>query len=136
MKKFLSIIAFAMLILTTASCTKDDSKDYPPYWQIAKTVQWSGGTEGYADFSKISAVVDQYANVRFDTESQAVAAYNDILSKTKDVEYTALTESFYKLYIAKYVSKKEDEHTVSYDIDPSYKSPVGHIWDAKGSRDL
>ena len=34
------------------------------------------------------------------------------------------------------LSKKEDEHTVRYDIDPSYKSPVGHIWDDKGSRDL
>mgnify|MGYP003313416658 CR=1 FL=1 len=135
MKRFFTIIASALLILSVASCDKDDS-GFAPYYRVSTSFRWTGGTSGDADFSQISAVTDQFINIDFPSEERAVATYKDILSKTKDVSYSAPGDSYFKLSVAKYVSTQEDEHTIKYDIDPNYKSPVGHIWDAQGSRDL
>ena len=135
MNRIFTIIAFALLVLSAASCSKVNN-DLPPYYRIATPSIWKSGSSGTSDFSRIYAVTDQYVNRDFSSEEQAMAAYNDILSKTKDVPYTAPEGSYVKLLIEKYIGKYEDEHTARYDVDPSYKSPVGHIWDDKGSRDL
>ena len=135
MKRFFTIIASALLVLSAASCDKDSS-DFPPYYKLSTSRSLSSGTFGSSDFSNISKVTDQYVNVEFSSEDQAVATYNDVLSKTRDVDFTAPEGTYFKLTIEKYVSKREDEHSIRYDADPSYKSPVGHIWDDKGSRDL
>lgn len=135
MKRFFTIIASALLVFSAISCKKADN-DFPPYYRVGTSVRWIGGSSGTSDFSRISAETDKYVNTDFPSESQAVATYNDILSKTKDAPYTAPEGSYFKLSVERYIGKQEDEHTVRYDIDPSYKSPVGHIWDDKGSRDL
>ena len=135
MKRIFTIIASALLVLSVASCEKEND-GFAPYYKVSTSLRWTGGTSGNSDFSKISAVADQYVNTQFASEAEAVAKYKDILSKTKDVSYSAPGDSYYKLSVEKYVGKQEDEHTIRYDIDPSYKSPVGHIWDAQGSRDL
>lgn len=135
MKRVFAIIASVLFVLSAASCSKVNN-DLPPYYRIATPSIWKSGSSGTSDFSRIYAVTDQYVNRDFSSEEQAMAAYNDILSKTKDVPYTAPEGSYVKLLIEKYIGKYEDEHTARYDVDPSYKSPVGHIWDDKGSRDL
>ena len=135
MKRVFAIIASVLFVLSAASCSKANN-DLPPYYRIATPSIWKSGSSGTSDFSRIYAVTDQYVNRDFSSEGQAMAAYNDILSKTKDVPYTAPEGSYVKLLIEKYIGKYEDEHTARYDVDPSYKSPVGHIWDDKGSRDL
>lgn len=135
MKRLFTIIASVLLVLSSVSCEKADN-DFPPYYRVGTSVRWIGGSFGTSDFSRISAETDKYVNTDFSSESQAVATYNDILSKTKDAPYTAPEGSYFKLSIERYIGKQEDEHTICYDIDPSYKSPVGHIWDDKGSRDL
>ena len=135
MKRVFAIIASVLFVLSAASCSKVNN-DLPPYYRIATPSIWKSGSSGTSDFSRIYAVTDQYVNRDFSSEQQAMAAYNDILSKTKDVPYTAPEGSYVKLLIEKYIGKYEDEHTARYDVDPSYKSPVGHIWDDKGSRDL
>lgn len=135
MNRIFTIIAFALLILSAASCKKADV-DLPPYYRIATPSIWKSGSSGTSDFSRIYAVTDQYVNRDFFSEEQAMAAYNDILAKTTDVPYTAPEGSYFKMLIEKYIGKQEDEHSARYDVDPSYKSPVCHIWDDKGSRDL
>ncbi|MCQ2181351.1 MAG: hypothetical protein MJY50_04760 [Bacteroidales bacterium] len=135
MNRVLVIIASALLVLSAVSCGKPND-DLPPYYRIATPYIWKSGPSGTSDFSRIFAVTDQYINKDFANEEQAKAIYNDILSKTKDVPFSAPEGSYLKLIIEKYIAKQEDEHTARYDIDPAYKSPVGHIWDDKGSRDL
>lgn len=136
MKRFFTIIAAAMLVLSVASCSKETGGDNPPYYQVLTSYHATGGTSGSSDFTKIFAVTDQYRDIQFSSEDKAVSAYKDILAKTKDAPYSAHDDSFVKLSISKFIGKQEDEHTVRYEADPNYKSPVGHIWDAKGSRDL
>lgn len=136
MKRFFTLIASTLLVLSVTSCDKEGGSDFPPYYKVSTSYRMTSGTSGNSDFSKIFAVSDQYVNTEFSSETQATAAYNDILSKTKDVSYSAPGESFVKLSIVKYISKKENENTYQYYADPNYKSPVGHIWDARGSRDL
>lgn len=135
MKRFFAIIASALLVLSVVSCGKDDA-DFPPYYKVLTSVRWTSGSSGTSDFSQITAVTDQYVNTEFSSEEQAVSAYNVILSKTRNVPYTAPGESYAKLSIVRYIGKKENEYTVRYDVDPNYKSPFSHIWDAQGSRDL
>lgn len=135
MKRVFAIIASVLFVLSAASCSKVNN-DLAPYYRIATSSIWKSGSSGTSDFSRIYAVTDQYVNRDFSSEEQAMAAYYDILSKIRDVPYTAPEGSYVKLLIEKYIGKYEGEHTARYDVDPSYKSPVGHIWDDKGSRDL
>lgn len=133
--KFFTIIASALLVLSVVSCDKND-QDFPPIYRISTSYKMTSGTFGNSDFKQIFAVTDQYINTDLSSEDQAVATYNDILSKTKDASYSAPGDSYVKLSIVRYVSRQESENVIQYDIDPSYKSPVEHIWDAQGSRDL
>ncbi len=138
MKNVLYLLGAALLMLAVASCGKIDSDDTPaPYYKVSTSFRVSSSTlTGKADFSNIFSVTDKYVNERYNSESAAVAAFNDILNKTKDAQYNAAGESFVEIHISKYVAKRESEHVINYDVDPTYKSPVGHIWDAQGSRDL
>ena len=105
MNRVLVIIASALLVLSAVSCGKPND-DLPPYYRIATPSIWKGGTSGTSDFSRIYAVTDQYVNVDFSTEAQAIAIYNDILAKTKDVPYTAPEGSYFKMLIEKYIGKQ------------------------------
>ncbi|MCQ2170124.1 MAG: hypothetical protein MJY48_00990 [Bacteroidales bacterium] len=135
MKRFLTLLASALLVLSFTSCDKEGG-DFPPYYKVSKEMRYVSGTSGTSDFSQISAELDKYINTEFASEGQAVSLYKDILSKTKDASYSAPGESYLIMKITKYVSHRENEYTISYEADPSYKSPVSHIWDANGSRDL
>lgn len=137
MKRIFTIIASALLVFSLASsCDKEDDKATAPYYKLSKSMRIVSGTSGTSDFSQISAVSDQYINSEFATEQQALDVYKDVISKTKDASYSAPDDAFFALSIVRYVCKQEGENMYRYDVDPNYKSPVGHIWDAQGSRDL
>lgn len=133
MKRFFTIIAAAIVVLSVTSCNKEE---FPPYYKVSVISRFVGDAYNEPDFSKIFAVTNQYTNTEFSSEKKALEAYKNILSKTKDVTYVATGESYAKLLIIKYISIRQDEFNVRYEADPKYSSPVSHIWDAKGSRDL
>ena len=136
MKKTLSILALAFLaILTSVSCKKTDA-EFPPYYQISTAWVINSSSSGTTDFSNIFRVTDPYINKTYKSENEAVSVYKDLLSKTKDATYSAYNGSYLKLSIARYVATKENEYTVAYNADGKYKSPVAHLWDENGSRDL
>ena len=136
MKKIFFILAAAAVVcLAATSCDKGDDGN-PPYYQVLTSWEIQSGTGKSSNFDQIFAVTNQYLNFQFSSEDKAVAAYKDILSQTKDAPYSASGSSFVKLSITKYVAKRENEYTVRYEADPNYKSPLSHIWDAQGSRDL
>lgn len=105
MKRVFAIIASVLFVLSAASCSKVNN-DLAPYYRIATSSIWKSGSSGTSDFSRIYAVTDQYVNRDFSSEEQAMAAYNDILSKTKDVPYTAPEGSYFKMLIEKYIGKQ------------------------------
>ena len=133
MKKILALISFAMLMAFAVSCERFEEN--PPYYQISYDMHYISSTGSPTDFSNIAKEVDPYINKVLNSENDAVSLYNQILSKTKDASYTANNGSYYKLFVAKYIAKKESENVIRYEADPSYTSPVGHIWDEQGSRD-
>ena len=135
MKKFLAILSFAILMVSSISCEKLEN-DFPPYFKVAIEGNISGSTSNPADFSKILDVVNPYVNTDLKSEKEAVNLYNQLLSQTKDAPYSVGYDSSITLLIRKYVAKKESESVISYDIDKTYTSPVAHIWDKSGSRDL
>ena len=135
MKKFLTILGATLMMFATVSCNKTDSDSFPPYYRIDRAVKSTSFGTKITDFSNILRVVDQHINTDLKSESEAVSLYNDILSKTKDAEYAAYNGSYVTISIARYTATREDEHTIQYSLDNSYKSPVSHTWDEKGSRD-
>lgn len=136
MKKVLYFLGAALLMLAVASCGKIGDDTPAPYFKVSTSWEIQSGTlSGKTDFSNIFAETNQYNNVSYKSESEALSVYNSVLAKTKDVTYTAAGSSFVELHITKYIATRESEHVIKYDADPNYKSPVRHIWDAKGSRD-
>lgn len=136
MKKFILLLSAALLVFTAVSCEKEGSDVPAPYYKVATSASLRGSTAtGQPDFSQITPEINKYTNAMFNSEKEALSAYNDILSKTRDARFSAPNGSYVKIYIAKYSAKRIDEHTVDYDFDESYKSPVTHIWDERGSRD-
>lgn len=136
MKKVLSFLTFAFLIvLTSVSCKKGEA-EFPPYYQIHTPWEINSTGSHITDFSNIFKVTDPYINKTYNSENEAISVYNDLLSKTRDATFSAYNGSYVKLTIAKYIATKENEYTVRYDADPKYKAPVAHIWDESGSRDL
>ena len=136
MKKILSLLGWALLMASTFSCGKIDDGKMPDLYRIGRDGQTISTTTSPTDFSNIYSVVDRYINTDYNSEKEALNAYKDVLSQTKDAKYTANNGSYYKILINKYVARKLDEHSYEYVIDNSYKSPVSHIWDKDGSRDL
>lgn len=122
-------------MLAAVSCGKTGSDLPAPYFKVFTSWEIYNGPSGKTDFSNIFAVTNQYKDERYESESEALSVYNSVLAKTKDVTYTAAGSSFVDLHITKYIATRESEHVIKYDADPNYKSPVRHIWDAKGSRD-
>lgn len=136
MKKILYLLSAALLIFAAVSCGKLDDDTPAPYFKVSTSWSVHSSTiSGNTDFSQIFAVTDKYINETYNSESQALSVYNDILGKTKDAQYNAAADSYVRLHITKYIATRESEHVVKYDADPNYKSPVSHIWDARGSRD-
>ena len=131
MKKILLFLGFALMMICAVSCDKEPGAG-DPFYRVNASCHYSTDS----DFSNIFKVTDPYANKNFSSERAARSAYDDILSETKNAPYTADGEDYVKLVIIKYVATVESEISTSYNPDPTYKSPVSHIWDAKGSRDL
>ncbi len=137
MKRFFAIIASSLLVLSAVSCNKVvGSSEFPPYYMLSVAWHETGGTGGTSDFSEISNAVKKYRDDQFPSEVKAVEAYNDVIRTTANASFSAPEDSYFELSIAKYVGREVDEHTIQYESDLSYKSPVRHRWDAEGSRDL
>ena len=135
MKKIITLLGLAVLIVSSISCKKQDD-DFPPYYQVAVEWKVTSSTGSPTDFSNILNVIDPYINTDFKSEKEAVNLYNQLLAKTKDASYTASYDSYVKFFIRRYIAKQESESVIRYDVDPKYTSPVAHIWDKDGSRDL
>lgn len=130
MKTF-KFIALASLLLALTGCKKD-TVEYQTSYAIDYGQSTVEGTHGTSDFHNISDVVDPYLGKTYLTENEVLAVYNDILSKTRNAEYTAPKDSYYKLYTRKSIANQSNTGFID---DPAYKSPA-HIWDKDGSRDL
>lgn len=135
MKKLIALLGFVTLLVSAVSCNKNDD-EFPPYYQVSRSFSYSVSTGSTTDFSNLFDIIDPYINKRVDRESQAIEMYNEILEKTKNVSWHANESSYLQLSISKYSVKSQTETSITYDIDPSYRSPKNHIWDSKGSRDL
>ncbi len=135
MKKILALLGLAVLMVSSISCDKIGD-DFPPYFKVAIDRHINSSTSNPADFSKILNVVEPYINTELKSEKEAVNLYNQLLSQTKDAPYSVGYDSSVTMLIRKYVAKRESETVISYDIDNTYTSPVAHIWDKDGSRDL
>lgn len=135
MKRILALLGFAVLLVSSISCDKIGD-DFPPYFKVAIDGNINGSSSRPADFSKILNVVNPYINTKLNSEKEAVNLYNQLLSQTKDAPYSVGYDSSITLLIIKYIAKNESETVISYDIDKTYTSPVAHIWDKNGSRDL
>ena len=119
MKKILTLLSLAVLMVSSISCDKIGN-DFPPYFKVAIDGNISGSTSNPADFSKILDVVNPYINTEIKSEKEAINLYNQLLSQTKDAPYSVGYDSSITLLIRKYVAKQESESVISYDTRRQY----------------
>lgn len=133
MKKLVKLFCLALFAVSAVSCEKAKD-DFPPYYQLA--YDFREVSFGQApDFSAIFNIIDSYVNKRVDSESEAIAMFNEVVSKADKVTWHATDDSYVSLYIVKLVVTKKTDTIITYDFDTSYKSPKKYVWDSQGSHD-